>query len=328
MRILKYFAAVAGFAAAALSLASVRAPAEAQPFPSRPITIMVGFAPGGGVDIVARTLGAQLQEQLGQPVIIENRPGANSNLAAIATARAKPDGYTLMLGANGITANMALYAAPGFDVEKDLAGISSVGQIPNVIAAGKGFAGQSLADLVASAKAEPGKITFGTAGAGSSPHLTMELFQREAGITLQHVGYRGGQPAITDTIGGHIALVAVNALEALPQVKGGALRALAVTGKARHPSLPDVPTVAEQGFPGFESFTWWALFATAGTPADVIDKLNAETRKALASASFREKISQVGGIVTGSSPAELNAFITADRAKWTKIIREGKITAE
>ncbi len=301
---------------------------RAQTFPERPITILVGFAPGGAVDIVARTLGAQLQQQFGQPVIIENRPGANSNLAAAAASRAKPDGHTLIVGANGMTTNMALYASPGFDVERDFAPVSSLGQIPNVIAAGKGFAGASLADLVTAAKARPGVINYGTPGAGSSPHLTMELFERVAGIKMQHVAYRGGQPAITDAIGGHIALVAVNALEALPQTQGGALRALAVTGQARHPAMPDAPSVAESGYAGFESQTWWALFAPAATPRAIVERLNAETRKAIAAPAFQERLALVGGSVTGSTPEELGAFIAAERVKWTRIIVEAKITAE
>ena len=302
--------------------------AVAQDFPARPITIYVGFAPGGAVDIVARSLGAQLQTQLGQPVVIENRPGANSNLAAVAVVRSKPDGYALMLGANGVTTNMSLYPNPGYDVEKDLAPVSSLGQIPNVIAAGKGFAGATLQDLVRLAKASPGTIGYGTPGAGSSPHLTIELFERIAGVKLQHVPYRGGQPAIMDALGGHLPLVVVNALEALPQVQAGAIKALAVTSPARHALLPDVPTVAELGYPGFESLTWWALFAPAGTPRAVIDRLSGETRKALATREFQERLRSVGGVVTGSTPDELGAFVAAERAKWTKIIVESKISAE
>ncbi len=311
------------------ALAALVGPAAvAQEFPSRQITILVGFPPGGAVDIVARALGEQLSAQMGKPVIIENRPGANSNIAAAATAHGRADGYTLLVGANGLTTNMSLYAQPGYDVEQDLAPISSLGQIPNVIAAGPGFDGRTLADLIAAAKAKPGTIAYGSPGNGSSPHLTGELFERVAGIKLQHVPYRGGQPAITDALGGHIPLVMVNALEAMPHVKSGALTALAVTGLKRHPALPDVPTVAEAGFPGFDAYTWWALVAPAKTPPDIVARLNQETRKAIANPKFQERLEQVGGQVTGSTPAELAAFIKDDRAKWGRIIQEAGIKAE
>ena len=295
-------------------------------FPSRPVTILVGFPPGGAVDVVARALGEQLQAQLGKPVVIENRPGANSNIAAAAVAHAKPDGYTLLVGANGLTANMSLYATPGLRRRERISRRSPrSGQISNVIAAGKGFAGATLADLIAAAKAKPGTIGYGTPGNGSSPHLTGELFERVAGIKLQHVPYRGGQPAITDVLGGHLPLVMVNALEALPHAQSGALKVLAVTGPQRHPGLPNVPTIAKSGYPGFEASTWWALVAPAGTPREVVERLSVETRKALASAKFQERLLQVGGQVTGSSPSELAAFLKADRAKWGQIIRDAQI---
>ena len=210
-------------ASTAMLALSCLAPAVAQEFPNRPITIFVGFAPGGAVDIVARALGAHLQEQLGQPVVIENRPGANSNVAAIAVARSKPDGYTLLVGANGMTTNMALYPNPGFDVQKDFTPVSSIGEAPPVIAAGPSFTGRSLKDLVDQAKAKPGDMIYGSPGAGSSAHLMMELFQRVAGIKLQHVAYRGGQPAITDALGGHIPLLAVNLPEVIGQAQAGTL---------------------------------------------------------------------------------------------------------
>lgn len=302
--------------------------AVAQDYPTHPITVLVGFPPGGAVDIVARALGEQLQAQLGQPIVIENRPGANSNIATAAVARSQPDGYTLLVGASGLTINMSLYPQPGYDVERDLAPISSLGQIPNVIAAGPAFAGTTLADLVAAAKAKPDSIAFGTPGNGSSPHLTGELLQRVAGIKLQHVPYRGGQPAITDTLGSHIPIVMVNALEAMPHVQSGAFKALAVTGRERHAALPNVPTVAESGYPGFEAYTWWAFFAPAKVPPDLLARLNAETRKAINSAKFRERLQAVGGQVTGSTSAELADFIHKDRAKWAQIIQEAGIKAE
>jgi len=321
---MKYAFLASGLAA----LLCVAAPANAQDYPNRPITLMVGFAPGGGVDIVARSLGAELQQRLGQPVVIENRPGANSNIAAIATARARPDGYTILVGANGMTTNMALYPNPGFDVDKDFAPVSSIGEAPPVIAAGKGFAGKTLQDLVTMAKASPDDLAYGSPGAGSSAHLMMELFQRVAGIKLRHVAYRGGQPAITDAMGGHIPLLAVNLPEVLGQVASGDIRILGVPSLKRNPLLPDAPTVAEQGFAGFEASTWWALFAPKGTPPEVVNRLSAATREAVNAPEFQQRLRSLGGVATGSTPEEMGAFIASERARWTKIIIEGKITTE
>ena len=315
------------FSLGALAATSAGA-ARAQSFPDRPITLLVGFAAGGGVDIVARAVGARLQERLGQPVVIENRPGANSSLAAVTTARAKPDGYTLLVGANGMTTNAALYPSAGFDVEKDFAPVSTLGEAPPVLAAGSAFAGASLKDLVALAKSKPGELAYGSPGAGSSAHLAMELFQRAAGIQLRHVAYRSGTLAITDAMGGNIPLLAVNLPEVVGQAKAGTLKMLGVTSRSRNPLLPDIPTVAEQGFPGFEASTWWALFAPAGTPADVVAKLSSETRKALASDELRKAFLNLGGVATGSTPDEMKAFITAEHARWSKIIAEAKITAQ
>ena len=315
------------FSVGALAVASA-GPARAQAFPDRPITLLVGFAAGGGVDIVARAVGARLQEQLGQPVVIENRPGANSSLAAVTTARAKPDGYTLLVGANGMTTNAALYPSAGFDVEKDFVSISTLGEAPPVLAAGSGFTGATLKDLVEQAKAKPGELAYGSPGAGSSAHLAMELFQRAAGVQLRHVAYRSGTLAITDAMGGHIPLLAVNLPEVVGQAKAGTQKMLGVTSRARNPLLPEIPTVAEQGFAGFEASTWWALFAPAGTPADVVAKLSAETRKALASEELRRNFLNLGGVATGSTPEEMKAFIAAERARWSRIIVEAKITAE
>jgi tripartite-type tricarboxylate transporter receptor subunit TctC len=259
MKALKSFFASLAFLGAATG-------AQAQDYPSRNITLLVGFAAGGAVDIVARALGAQLQEQLGRSVIIENRPGANSNIAAVATARAAPDGYTLLVGANGMATNMKLYPNAGFDVQKDFAFISTIGETPPVFVAGKGFSGQTLKDLVDQAKAKPNGIFYGSPGVGSSAHLAMELFQRVAGIQLQHVPYRGGAPAIADAAGGHIPVLSVNFPEVVGQTQAGALKVLGVPSLKRSPLAPDAPTVSEQGYPGFEASTWWALFAPAGTP--------------------------------------------------------------
>ena len=321
MRFLKPLLAAVAISASAFT-------AQAQDYPSKPITLIVGFAPGGGVDIVARALAAQLQEQIGQSVVIENRPGAGSNIAAVAVARAAPDGYTLLVGANGMTTNMKLYANAGFDVQKEFAGVSTIGSSPPVIAAGKGFNGNNLADLIAQAKAKPGALSYGSPGAGTSAHLMMELFQRVAGIQLQHVPYRGGAPAINDATGGHIPLLAVNLPEVIGQTNAGTLKLLGVPSLQRSPLVPNSPTVAEQGFTGFEASTWWAVFAPAATPRPVIDRLSAEVRKATATPAFKEKMAQMGAVATGSTPQEMDTFIARERERWEKIIVESKITAE
>ena len=315
----------------AMGLAGAAFPAglaRAETWPDHPVTLLVGFAAGGGVDIVARAIGAELQTRLGQPVVIENRPGANSNVAAMAVARAKPDGYTLLVGANGMTTNGALYPNSGFDVEKDFVPVAQIGYSPPVIAAGKGFAGSTLADMVRLAKADPDGLVFGSPGAGSSAHLAMVLFERVAGIKLRHVAYRGGQPAITDAIGGHIPLLAVNLPEVLGQVAAGELKILGVPSLERQALLPNAPTIAEQGYPGFEAATWWALFAPAGTPTAIVERVSAETRAACATAGFQERMRSLGAVATGSTPQEMAAFIHNERERWTRIIVEAKITAE
>jgi tripartite-type tricarboxylate transporter receptor subunit TctC len=302
--------------------------ARADDYPSRPITLVVGFAAGGAVDIVARTIGAQLQQQLKQTVVIENKPGANSNVAAVFVARAKADGYTLLVGANGMTTNGALYPNAGFDVVKDFAAVTMIGEAPPVIAAGPGFKGTTLAELVTQAKAKPDALDYGSPGAGSSAHLMMELFQRTADIKLRHVPYRGGQPAITDALGAHIPLLAVNLPEVVGLAKAGTLKILGVPSARRSPMLPDAPTVSEQGYPGFEAATWWGLFAPAGTPTDAVARIDAEVQAALRNPDVVSKLAQVGGTPRIQGPKEMAAFVASDRDKWTKIIKDAKIVAE
>ena len=307
---------------------SIAPGAQAQDYPTRTITLVVGFAAGGAVDIVARTIGAQLQEQMKQTIVIENRPGANSNVAAVSVARSKPDGYTLLVGANGMTTNGALYPNAGFDVVKDFVAVSMIGEAPPVIAAGSGFKGTTLAELVAQAKAKPDGLDYGSPGAGSSAHLMMELFQRTADIKLRHVPYRGGQPAIADALGGHIPLLAVNLPEVVGLATAGTLKILAVPSAKRSPMLPNAPTAIEQGFAGFEATTWWGLFAPAGTPREVVERIDREMQAALKNPDVVEKLARVGGTPRAQGPAQMSAFIASDREKWTKIIQDAKIVAE
>ena len=310
-------------ACVALVLA-VPAPA-ADPYPSKPIRLIVGFPPGGAVDVIARTLGQQVSADLKQAVVVENKPGAGTNIAVRSLIDSAPDGYTLMLTANSLAANMALYKPQPFDAERDVVPVALVGRVPVVIAANAGAPFTTLASLVQAAKAKPGTINYASPGNGSTPHLAMELFARAAGIQLTHVPYKGGAPAITDVLGGQLPLVAVNALEVVPHVKAGKLRVLASMSAKRPSFLPDTPTIAESGYPGFEASVWYGVIAPKGTPADVVAKLTAAVQKALASSEVQGRLSAVGGEVTYGNPQELAALIHSERVRYEKLIREANI---
>jgi tripartite-type tricarboxylate transporter receptor subunit TctC len=312
--------------AGVLGLAAAPA-AMAQAFPSKPIKILVGFAPGGAMDIVARTLGPKISASVGQPVIVDNKPGAASNIAIRALIDSPPDGYTVMLVANGLTANPALYNPPPFDPERDVAPVALVARLPVVIAASSASEISSLAKLVEAAKARPGTVLYGSPGAGSTPHLAVELFARAAGITLLHVPYKGGNPAITDVLGGQLPLVAVNAVEVLPHVRAGKLRVLAALSAERVATLPDAPTIAESGYKGFEASVWHAVIAPRGTPPAIVEQLSAEVRKALAAPDVKERLAALGAEVSPTGPAELGALIRLERERYGKLISEANIKA-
>ena len=313
-------------ALAALAFAGMAHAAD--PYPSKPIRILVGYPAGGAVDVIARTLGQALSGGVGQPVIIENKPGASTNIAVKTLIDSAPDGYTLMLSANSLASNMALFNPPPFDAEKDVAPVALVGRVPVVIAAGAHAPYKTLAELVQAAKARPGTINYASPGNGSTPHLAVELFTRAAGIQLAHIPYKGGAPAITDVLGGQLPLVAVNALEVVPHVKAGKMRVLATMSSNRSPILPDVPTIAESGYPGFEAAVWYCVIAPAKTPPDVIAKLTAAVQKALATKEVQDKIIAVGGEVTYGPPPQLAALIHSERARYEKVVREGNIKAD
>jgi tripartite-type tricarboxylate transporter receptor subunit TctC len=300
----------------------------ADPYPAKPVRMLVGFPPGGAVDVVARTLGQALAAKLGQPVIVENKPGASTNIAVKSLIDAPPDGYTLMLTANSLASNMALFSPPPFDAEKDVAPVALVGRVPVVIAANASSEYASLAQLVAAAKAKPGTINYASPGNGSTPHLAVELFAASAGIKLAHIPYKGGAPAITDVLGGQLPLVAVNALEVAPHVKAGKLRVLASMSAKRPALLPEAPTIAESGYPGFEASVWYGVIAPARTPPDVIAKLAAAVKDALATSEVQGRLTAVGGEVTYGDPRELGALIHSERLRYEKVVREGNIKAD
>jgi tripartite-type tricarboxylate transporter receptor subunit TctC len=300
---------------------------QAQTFPSKPIKILVGFAPGGAMDIVARTVGQKVSESVGQPMIVDNKPGAGSNIAIRALIESPPDGYTVMLVANGLAANPALYQPAPFDPERDVVPVALVARLPVVIAANAKSEIASLAMLVEAAKARPGTVLYASPGNGSTPHLAVELFARAAGIALQHVPYKGGAPAINDVLGGQLPLVAVNAVEVLPHVKAGRLRVLAALSAERVSTLPDTPTIAESGYRGFEASVWHAFVAPRGTPPAVVERLSAEVRKSLASPEVKERLAGLGAEVSAAGPDELGTLIRMERARYGKLIREAGIKA-
>lgn len=301
------------------------ASAWAQAYPARPVKIVVGYSAGGAVDTVARAIGQAMSANLGQPFVIENKPGAGTNIAVKSVIDAPADGYTLMLAANALAANMALYKPMPFDAERDLVPISLVGRVPVVIAANAALPIDSLAKLIAEAKAKPGALAYATPGNGSTPHMAVEFFERAAGISLQHVPYRGGSQAITDVIGGQVPLVAVNALEVQPHARSGKLKVLAALSPNRTPVFPDVPTIAESGFPGFEASVWYGLVAPAATPKPIVAQLHAAVQKALQTKEVRERMTAVGGEVLPGTAEQFGALIRSERQRYDKLVREANI---
>jgi tripartite-type tricarboxylate transporter receptor subunit TctC len=300
-------------------------PSHAQNYPNKPVKIVVGYSAGGAVDIVARTVAQSLSVGLGQPVIVENKPGAGTNIAVKSVVDAAPDGYTLLMAANALAANMSLYQPMPFDADKDLVPIGLVGRVPVVIAVNASAPYANVAKLIEAAKANPDTIAYASPGNGSTPHMALELFARSAGVPLRHIPYRGGAQAITDTIGGQVPLIAMNALEVLPHAKSGKLKVLAVLTPRRSSIFPDVPTIAESGFPGFEASVWYGLAAPAGTPKAVVERLHAELGKALASREVRERMSAVGGEVEPGTAEQFGALVHAERVRYDKLVREANI---
>jgi tripartite-type tricarboxylate transporter receptor subunit TctC len=307
------------------ALALISFEGAAQSYPSKPVKIVVGYAPGGAVDTVARSVGQSLSVSLGQPFVVENKPGAGTNIAVKAVIDSPADGYTLMLAANALAANMALYQPAPFDIERDLLPVSLVGRVPVVIAINASAPFASLAKLIEAAKAKPGAIAFASPGNGSTPHMAIELFAKAAGISLLHIPYKGGAPAITDVIGGQLPMVAVNALEVKPHVASGKLKVLAVLSPNRSPIFPDVPTIAESGFPGFEASVWYGFVAPAATPKPIVAKLHTEVQKALASSEVRDRMSAVGGEVIPASIEQFGVLLRNERLRYEKLVKEAGI---
>ena len=297
--------------------------AFAQPFPNKPIRIVVPFPAGGTTDVLARAAAQKLSDTLGQPAVVDNRPGAGGNIGAELVAKSPPDGYTLLMGTVGTHAiNPALYPKMPYDHIRDFAPVILVAGVPNVLVVNPALPVNSVSELVAYARANPGKLNFASSGSGTSIHLSGELFKTAAGLSMTHVPYKGSAPALMDLIGGQVQLMFDNLPSALPQIRAGKLKALAVTSRERAPALPDVPTIAESGFPGFEASSWFGLLAPAGTPPPVIATINAEVAKWLASLDAKEKLLAQGANAAGGTPEDFARHIAAETAKWQKVVKE------
>jgi tripartite-type tricarboxylate transporter receptor subunit TctC len=309
-------------------LALLASAADAQYFPAKPVTMIAPFPAGGSVDLVARAVAQQMSESWKQPVVVTNRPGAGGNIGAEAVARAAPDGYTLLMGTTALASSPALYSKLGYDLLSDLAPVSLVVTMSNVLVVHPALPARSVRELVALAKSRPGALNSASAGVGSSNHLALVLFNTLTGAAIAHVPYKGAAPAVADVIGGHVAITFVPIAAAVAPVMAGRLRALAVTGSARAPALPQVPTVQEAGVSGYEATSWNALLAPAATPRDVVFGIHAAVADSLRSAKVREILGNAGADAAGGTPDELAAYLRAEMVKWGKVIKAADIKPE
>ena len=314
-------------AAGAIALANVSRIAKAQAYPARPVRILVGYAAGGGVDVIARLIGQRLSERLGQPFIIENRPGAGTNIATEAVVRSPPDGYTLLLATGANAVNATLYEKLNFDFVHDVAPIGSIVRVTLVMVVSPSFPAKSLAEFITYAKANSAKMSVASGGVGGPDHLSGELFKVMAGVNMIHVPYRGLAPALTDLLGEQVQVVFSTVPAAIEYIKAGKLRALAVTTATRSGLLPDVPTASET-VPGFEASQWYGVGAPKNTPVGIVDQLNREINAALADANMKARIADLGCTGLPGSAAEFGQLIAADTEKWAKVIRTANIKVD
>ncbi|KQT13292.1 Bug family tripartite tricarboxylate transporter substrate binding protein [Ramlibacter sp. Leaf400] len=315
------------FTFAALCLAASMALAQA--WPGKAVTIVVPFPPGGGTDTGARILAEQRSKKWGQPVLVDNKGGAAGQIGADAVAKARPDGYTLLMGNIGTQAiNPVLYPKLPYDPDKAFAPVSLVAELPLAMMVHPGVRARNVKEFVELAKSQPGKLSYSSSGAGGGPHLAAEMFKDATGTFVLHVPYRGGGPAVADLLAGHVQLSFMTVFEASGQIKAGKLRALAVTSDKRVSALPDVPTLAESGLPGFNSISWIGILAPVGTPADLAEKISADIREVVARDEVRGKLVDLGAVPATSTPAQFAAMIDKDRKRYGQIIRDRKISAQ
>jgi tripartite-type tricarboxylate transporter receptor subunit TctC len=309
-----------GIAAATSSLA------RADTYPNKPIRLLVAFPPGGPSDVLARIVGQQLNGELGQPIVVDNRPGAGGNVAAEIAVKQSADGYTLLIANNSIlAANAFLYRHLGFDPLKDFAPVTLIGRQANILVVSPSLGVKSVAELIALAKAKPGQLNFASSGNGTAAHLAGELFRLRAGIDIVHVAYPGVAPALTDLISGQVQMMFATSVAAIPFLQGGTLRALAVTTAQRSKVLPDLPTMQEAGLADFDATTWHGLVAPAHTPGPIVDRLNAATLQALARPDVAQRLAGLGVEVAGDTPDEFGAYIKAESAKWGEVIKRAGV---
>ena len=303
--------------------------AQAQPYPSKPIRFVSAFAPGGTTDILARILADKLREQVGQPVIVENRPGAGGNIGSDYVAKAAPDGYTLLMGASGpLAVNVSLFASMPFDPRRDFVPVVQITAAPLVLVVPANSPSNSVGDLLAEARKPGARLNYGSAGPGSPQHVTAELFKYMAKVDMTHVPYKSAGQSIADLVGGQLSASFEAMIPAIPHIKAGKLRALAVTGAERSPLLPDVPTVAEAGVPGFESTAWYGVVVPTGTPPDVVKRLNAEFAKILTQPDVKQRITELGGLQTPLSAEHFGKLIHSEIEKWALVVKAANIKVE
>lgn len=295
--------------------------ATAQDYPNKPVKLVVPYPPGGPTDIVARVVAQKLQEQMGQPFVIDNKPGAGANTGAEAVARSAPDGYTLLVATTAHAINPSLFSKLTYQLLKDLTPVSQLTSGPLVIVANPALPAQNIQELIALAKGKSGGLNFGSSGNGQSTHLSAELFSAMAGVKMSHVPYKGSAPALTDVMAGQTDLMFDTMLSAMPHVKAGKLKALAVTSSQRSPVAPNIPTVAESGLPGYEAIAWNGILAPAGTPKEVIARLNTELRKVLENPDVRQRFEAQGFAASWNSPTDFGNFLQAEVGKWAKVVQ-------
>ena len=316
------------FSVSALTLSIASGSALAQAWPSKPISLVVPFPAGGTTDVLARAVGQELSKSLGQPVVVESKPGAGATLGADYVAKSKADGYTLLMGAVHHTIASSVYKKLPYDFQKDLAPVTTVALVPNVLVINPNVAAKNTKELQALAKASPGKLTYGSNGNGTGQHLIGAQFEAMSGVELLHVPYKGSGPLTTDLLGGQIIMSFDTITPVLSHIKAGKLRALAVTSKTRSPLLPNTPTVAELGYPQFESTAWWALFAPAKLPEPIAKKLRVDTEKIAQSAAFKERLGNLGVQPNTDFKESLANFQTSEIAKWARVVRDSGATVD
>ncbi len=312
-----------------LLASSMSPPAWTQSYPVKPVRILIGFSPGGPIDVLGRAMAQNLNEAWGQPVVVENRPGASGNIAMLAVAHAPPDGHTLVIAtASSLTVNQYLYSKLGYDPVRDFVPITQLAKVENVLVVNSGVPAKTVQELIEAAKQRPGTLTFGSPGNGSQAHLKGELLKLLTGIDIVHVPYKGDGPAMTDLLGGRITMMFGFTPSVRPHIASGGLRVLGAASAKRLPTLPDLPTLAEQGLPGLDSATWYGLMAPAGTPSEIIEKIYADVRRVLYQPKLKQTLDSLGADPVGNSPPELATMMKNESERWRKVIEQANIRAD